>query len=60
MILILLYVLTELGYVLKCQVKQERKHSLENALVEKGENSTCNKWLNRRIVLYNQSIPAFW
>ena len=40
MIVILLYVLTELGYVLKCLVKQERKCSLENALVEKGENST--------------------
>ena len=40
MILILLYLLTELGYVLKCYVKQERKCSLKNPLVEKGENST--------------------
>ena len=38
-----LHVLTELGYVLKCQVKEEKKCSFENALVEKSENSTRNK-----------------
>ena len=40
-----MYVLTELGYVLICQVKEKRKKkcSFENALVEKGESSTKNK-----------------
>ena len=40
-----MYVLTELGYVLICQVKEKRKKkcSFENALVEKGESSTRNK-----------------
>ena len=40
-----MYVLTELGYVLICQVKDKRKKkcSFENALVEKGESSTRNK-----------------
>ena len=42
--MILKYVLTELGYVLICQVKEEeKKRSFENALVEKSENSTKNK-----------------
>ena len=39
-----MYVLTELGYVLICQVKEkEKKNSFENALVEKSESSTRNK-----------------
>ena len=42
-----MYVLTELGYVLICHVKEKRKRnekcSFENALVEKSESSTRNK-----------------
>ena len=40
-----MYVLTELGYVLICQVKEKRKKkcSFENAPVEKGESSIRNK-----------------
>ena len=39
-----MYVLTELRYVLICQVKEkEKKCSFENALVEKSESSTRNK-----------------
>ena len=39
-----MYVLTELGYILICQVKEkEKKCSFENALVEKSESSTRNK-----------------
>ena len=40
-----MYVLTELGYVLICHVKEKRKKkcSFENALVEKSESSTRNK-----------------
>ena len=39
-----MYVLTELGYVLICQVKEKgKKCSFENALVEKSESSTRNK-----------------
>ena len=34
------YVLTELGYVLKCYVKEKIKCSFENGLVEKRESST--------------------
>ena len=42
--MILIYVLTELGYVLTCQVEEkETKCSFENALVEKSESSTRNK-----------------
>ena len=43
--MILIYVLTELGYVLICQVKEEEKKkcSFENALVEKSESSRRNK-----------------
>ena len=37
--MILIYVLTELGYDLICAVKEEEK----NALVEKSESSTRNK-----------------
>ena len=34
-----MYALTELGYVLICQVKEkEKKRSFENALVEKSES----------------------
>ena len=49
-----MYVLTELGYVLICHVKEKRKKkcSFENALVEKSESSTRNKkWISRRIVI---------
>ena len=39
-----MYGLTELGYVLKCQVKEkEKKCSFENALVEKSKSLTRNK-----------------
>ena len=40
-----MYVLTELGYVLICHVKEKRKKkcSFENALAEKSESSTRNK-----------------
>ena len=44
-----MYVLTELGYVLICQVKEEEKKlkrscsCFENAVVEKSESSTSNK-----------------
>ena len=39
-----MYVLTELGYVLICQVKEkEKKCSSEDALVEKRESSARNK-----------------
>ena len=39
-----MYVLTELGYVLICEVKKKvKKCSFENALVEKSESSTRNK-----------------
>ena len=40
-----MYVLTELGHVLICHVKEKRKKkcSFENALVEKSESSTRNK-----------------
>ena len=39
-----MYVLTELGYALTCQVKEkEKKCSLENTLVEKSKSSTRNK-----------------
>ena len=39
-----MYVLTELGYVLICQVKgKEKKCSFENPFVEKSESSTRNK-----------------
>ena len=41
---VLMNVLTELGYILICQVKEEEKKcSFENALVEKSESSTRNK-----------------
>ena len=46
MVVILMYVLTELRYVLICQVKEEEKKnqcSFENALVQKSEGSTRNK-----------------
>ena len=38
-----MYVLTELEYLLICQVKEKKKCSFENALVEKSESSTRNK-----------------
>ena len=43
--MILIYVLTKLGYVLICHVKEEEKknYSFENALREKCESSTRNK-----------------
>ena len=45
MLVILMYVLTGIGYVLICQVKEQevKNYSFENALVEKSENSTRNK-----------------
>ena len=45
MLVILKYVLTKLGYVLICQVKEKevKKYSFENTLVEKSENSTRNE-----------------
>ena len=42
--MILMYVLTEVGYVLICQVKEEKKWcSFEDALVGKSETSIRNK-----------------
>ena len=43
-----MYVLTELGSVLICQVKEKEKkyYSFENALVAKSESSTRNKKLD--------------
>ena len=39
-----MHVLTELGYILICQIKEkEKKCSFENALLEKSESSTRNK-----------------
>ena len=39
-----MYVLTELGYILICQVKKEEKtNRFENALLQKSESSTRNK-----------------
>ena len=39
-----MYALTELGYVVICQVKEKEKRcSFENPLVEKSESSTRNK-----------------
>ena len=49
----LLYVLTELGYVLNVELKIKKKCSFENAFVEKSESSTWNKWLSQRIDLYH-------
>ena len=46
MVVILMHVLTELRYVLICQVTEEEKKnqcSFENALVQKSEGSTRNK-----------------
>ena len=37
------HILTELGYVLICQIKKKKKCSFENALVEKSESSARNK-----------------
>ena len=54
-----MYVLTEVGYVLICHVKEKRKKkcSFENALVEKSESSTRNKnWISRRIVIIFNSM----
>ena len=42
--MILMYVLTKLGYVLICQIREKgKKWSFENDLVEKSESSTRNK-----------------
>ena len=50
-VVILMCVPTELGYVLICQVKG-KKCNFENAFVEKSESSTRNKkWISRRIVI---------
>ena len=40
--MILIYVLKELGYVVKLK-RKKKKSSFENALVEKSESSTRNK-----------------
>ena len=56
-----MYVLTELGYVLICQVKEkEQKCSFENALVEKSESSTRNKnGLVEGLLLFSIIEPSF-
>ena len=57
-----MYVLTELGYVLICQVKEKRKKkcSFENALVEKGESSARNKnGLVKGLLLFSILICCF-
>ena len=42
--MILMYVLTELLYILICQVKEEEKKcSFENAFAEKSESSARNE-----------------
>ena len=48
-----MYVVTELGYVLICQIKEEEKKCrFENAREEKSESSTRNKkWISQRIVI---------
>ena len=40
-----MYVVTELGYILICQVKERKKKqcSFKNALVEKSQRPTRNK-----------------
>ena len=38
-----MYVQTKLGYVSTCKVKEGKKCSFENALLEKSESSTRNK-----------------
>ena len=53
MILILLYVTSGLGYVLKCYVKKKMKYSFENVFVEKGKSSTWNEWLIRGLFYTN-------
>ena len=53
-----MYVLTELEYVLICQVKEkEKKCSFENAVVEKNESTTRNKsGLVKRLLLFSVQI----
>ena len=53
-----MYVLTELGYGLICQVKEkEKKCSLENALVEKSKSSTRNEnGLVEGLLLFSMAI----
>ena len=41
---ILLYVLIELRYLLKCCVKKKKQCSFENGLRGKSKSSTWNKW----------------
>ena len=57
----LLYVLTELGYFLICQVKEkEKKCSFENALAEKSESSTRNKnGLVKGLLLFSIQMFTF-
>ena len=51
----LMHMLTELGYVLTCQVKEEEKKcSFGNVLVEKSESSTRNKkWI---VIVFNLNV----
>ena len=45
-----MYTLAGLGYILICQVKENKKCSFENANEEKSESSITNKkWLSGRI-----------
>ena len=48
-----MYVLTELGYILICQVKEDEKKkcSFETAHVEKSDSSTKIKMDSKRIVI---------
>ena len=57
-----MYVLTELGYVLICHVKEKRKKkcSFENAFVEKSESSTRNKnGLVEELLLFSIQMFTF-
>ena len=56
-----MYVLTELGYVLICQVEEkETESSFENALLEKRESSARNKnGLVEGLLLFSIQMFAF-
>ena len=55
---ILIYVLTELGYVLICQVKEkEKKCSFENALVEKSTAQQEIKMdYSKVVIIFNVNV----
>ena len=57
-----MYVLTELGYILICQVKEkEKKCSFENALIQKRESSTRNKnGLVEGLLLFSIQMFSFF